>query len=567
MAWQVSVYTAPMFVAAAAAGIAIVAVARRRSAIGGRYPFALLGATGWWSLTYGLGLSWTGLFGKMVLYSLMYVGVALTPVAWVAFVSDYAGHSEWLTRRRLLLLLVLPAVTAGLALTNAPLGSHELLFVDPTINPGGALVTVTYDYGPWFWVHSAYSYLLLAVGIAVLVRLALVSETLVRLQTGSLLSAAVIPIAGNLINILGTTQWFDPTSLGLVLAALIMVASSYRYHFLDLVPAARQLARSELVTTTPDPVLVVDAHGSLLDLNPAAASLFDTERTGAVGRPLADLSPALAAVDLDANADRTHTDVAITDGPGRRYFDVEVAPLTESYGVVTGRLVSLREVTDRRRREQRLAVLNRLLRHNVRNTMTTVRGTAEFVGDRTDDDLIRDRMAAVERSVDAVVEKRDKFDWVLRTLDVDEQGPVDAAAAVARVVEDARSAYPDATIAFESDGSYWVDGESVLPVVVEELVENAVVHAGETPAVEVTVTADADTVDVVVADDGPGVPDHETAPIEAGTETALDHASGVGLWLVHWVVDALGGRVTFENDDGARVRVRLPRRDPPDGEA
>jgi signal transduction histidine kinase len=42
-------------------------------------------------------------------------------------------------------------------------------------------------------------------------------------------------------------------------------------------------------------------------------------------------------------------------------------------------------------------------------------------------------------------------------------------------------------------------------------------------------------------------------------ETALDHGSGLGLWIVKWVVERSEGTIDFRNEDGACIELRLPR--------
>jgi signal transduction histidine kinase len=63
---------------------------------------------------------------------------------------------------------------------------------------------------------------------------------------------------------------------------------------------------------------------------------------------------------------------------------------------------------------------------------------------------------------------------------------------------------------------------------------------------------------LTVADDGPGIPKAEIEVIEEGQETPLEHASGLGLWLVQHVVEQSGGDVEFEVEDGTRVHLTLP---------
>jgi signal transduction histidine kinase len=65
---------------------------------------------------------------------------------------------------------------------------------------------------------------------------------------------------------------------------------------------------------------------------------------------------------------------------------------------------------------------------------------------------------------------------------------------------------------------------------------------------------------VTVADDGPGIPEHELAVL-TGDEpiTQLSHGSGLGLWLVIWLAESYGGHVRFGDDGGTTVTVTIPR--------
>ena len=73
----------------------------------------------------------------------------------------------------------------------------------------------------------------------------------------------------------------------------------------------------------------------------------------------------------------------------------------------------------------------------------------------------------------------------------------------------------------------------------------------------------ADRVTIRVADNGPGIDEEEYAAVERGTETQLDHASGLGLWLIRWGASIAGGSVSVADNDptGAVLTVDVPRLD------
>ena len=73
--------------------------------------------------------------------------------------------------------------------------------------------------------------------------------------------------------------------------------------------------------------------------------------------------------------------------------------------------------------------------------------------------------------------------------------------------------------------------------------------------------SETDTIVIEIADDGPGIPDAEIQPLEAGRETPLEHTSGLGLWLSQWIISLSGGTLSFEENDprGTIARIDLER--------
>jgi signal transduction histidine kinase len=66
-------------------------------------------------------------------------------------------------------------------------------------------------------------------------------------------------------------------------------------------------------------------------------------------------------------------------------------------------------------------------------------------------------------------------------------------------------------------------------------------------------------IEIVITDNGPGIPEHERRAIESGEETPLQHGTGLGLWLVYWAMSLLGGDIHIDDaESGTRIALRLP---------
>jgi PAS domain S-box-containing protein len=230
-----------------------------------------------------------------------------------------------------------------------------------------------------------------------------------------------------------------------------------------------------------------------------------------------------------------------------------------------GRFVGIVEdVTGRKRREQRLEVFNRVLRHNLRNRVDVIKSYAEALSDRTDGEYA-DRIATAADDLAAIGDRARDVDRLMsRERD---ESTVDVGGLVAETLAatDADARPVDVTVDVAEAAPLVTDRE-VLGAVLESAVENALDHADTAVSVTARGTDDSDTDGrtITVHDDGPGIPPAELASLEAGTETALQHGRGLGLWQLKWGVGKLNGDLSFETGDGTTVRISVPDLEAPD---
>jgi PAS domain S-box-containing protein len=331
-----------------------------------------------------------------------------------------------------------------------------------------------------------------------------------------------------------------------------------------------------LVESASDPMYVLDADRRIQLVNEAMTTVFGLSHETIVGTRVDDVLPEDAAVSAreatervrDGDGGEATFDLRFADPDGvDRVFEVTVAPLLEDDAFV-GTVSTFRDVTDRERRRSELdllkEVLTRVLRHNIRSDLSVIKSSAERLADRVDDEERDLALTVVERS-DALAETSEKARMIERILGGDDApSALSLADAVDHGVGVVRHDHDEADYVVDVP-DVTVRAHDALPDAIENAVENAVYHAGDAPTVSVTVDVEDDAVALHVADDGPGIPESELAVLERRTETPLEHGSGLGLWLIDWVVDRSGGDLAFDADDGTTVTIRLDRL--PDDEA
>lgn len=250
-------------------------------------------------------------------------------------------------------------------------------------------------------------------------------------------------------------------------------------------------------------------------------------------------------------------------GEAPRTFDVRYYPLPDrETREIAGAVATIHDVTERETRERQLLVLSRILRHNLHNDMNVILGHAETLASEADGD-VRDRAERIAATGRSLLELTDKQRSVVELLSDDRATePLSTARAVRATVERRGRQHDGARVEVDVPDAT-VSALPQLSEAVGELVDNAVEHSDrETPHVRVTADLHPDRVILHVADDGPGIPPHERTILTDGDEIdQLYHGSGMGLWLVHWIVSHSEGQLRFAENEprGSRVSLSLAR--------
>jgi len=465
----------------------------------------------------------------------------LIPGVWTIYALSYTGRGTGLTRRRVALL-------AGIAVPVLLSGVVTLLATSETVVEQLVALLIGSVILYLFALFLYSTYLLVDLGG----NHARVSNTHVAVLISGIFAPYFVSIVRNSGSTIGNV------TTGLLLSGVLLVVAVRRYPVMTGFPKADYMARTRVVETLREAVVVLDWEDHILDVNEATAELFDGSAETMIGDPIRTVIDGLEQTELRAGTTGT---VGLQTSMGRRRFQFSVSPVTDS-GAAEGddpvaRTVLFRDVTERQTREQRLTVLNRILRHNVRSELDVVLAYA----DRIDDEEVRTSIRArATELLELSTKARESEELMTASTRAPES--FDLTEVAESVTERFENGEYAGEISLDTPGELILSSHrSVFKQVLTELIENALVHSDkETPKVDLHVRQQSDTAaTVTVADNGPGLPEREQEILAAGTETQLKHTRGIGLWFVSWAVTRLGGELQFRRNEpeGSIVTVRL----------
>lgn len=566
MAWQQTPYTAGYVAVALAMCIIVALVYRSRERPGARPLLVLTLLTAFWAATTAAQIARADLAWKIGFSSLTYLSITTIPVVILFFAEQYTNRDVLLTRYGPLPLLVFPALTLGIVFTNS---WHNLMWTTrDLVMSGSGYVTFDVTWGPWFWAHALYSYALVAVGSYVLIKMLVVSEDVYRSQAVLILTGIFAPWVSNALFIGGLVSFpVDPTPFAFSVTAVMFFLAIYQHQLLDLMPIAREVARDEMMDNLAEGVFVLDDRGRIADVNERGENILDTTERDLIGEQLATVVPEFATVLEEDRPDdvETSTEVALRRNGTLRHYDVHITELRRGGGLLTGRLVSIRDVTERRQREQRLDVLNRALRHDLRNEANVILGYAELgMKNNPDAEWVQEIQEHVSGMIDLSTKAR-QIEQAIGNGNVTPQS-VEMVTVVESAIEDIADERPDVAIETHLPEQASARAIEFVGAAITNALENAIEHNDNPdPLVEVSVSVRTtdEGVLVEISDNGPGIHPDEREVLLRGRETQLEHVSGLGLWIINWIVTESGGEIRFAENDprGSVITIRLPEAD------
>jgi two-component system phosphate regulon sensor histidine kinase PhoR len=322
-------------------------------------------------------------------------------------------------------------------------------------------------------------------------------------------------------------------------------------------------------------VIVVDAQGRLQLVNDAARRMLRLGELG-IGRPYIETIRLPAIAELVPQVLDGETPDALQFSPPRDPSRTIMANAAPAAGAPAqhGVILVLHDITDLRRADQIRRDFVANVSHELRTPLTAIRGYVEALSedDTTPEDRRRflDIVGRHTRRMERLVKdllRLARLDAGQETLEL---SPCDTRALFNGVVAEVTSAADDKEQRIDvaiARGAETVRADAAkLHDAIRNLVSNAIAYSPERSTIRIQGSPAGDRrVDLVVADEGPGIPDDDISRVferfyRVDKSRVRDPGgTGLGLAIVKHLVELHGGSVRVENgpSGGARFTITI----------
>jgi diguanylate cyclase (GGDEF)-like protein/PAS domain S-box-containing protein len=317
--------------------------------------FAMLAlALAIWTICYALELSSVSLADKIFWAKMKYLGSTPGPVLWFVFSLYYTNHRNWLTVPVKIVLGLFIFVTLGVVFTNE---IHHWYWTEITLVPG--LPETQSEHGFYFWVYAAGLYSLVLASVVNYVNYYRSVPFYFRKPAVLMVLGGFVPLGVRIIEDFVGLDLFpkvDNVILFLLLSAILFAIALFRYNALEIVPIAYNL----VVQNINSGILILDALGRVVEINPFARTLIRSEGEQALGKSLHSVLVDWPKIDYSPElSERREQEISLVANDGRLFFIVQISPIYNERNYLLGHVIVLVDITDRKKVEMELERLAR----------------------------------------------------------------------------------------------------------------------------------------------------------------------------------------------------------------
>jgi PAS domain S-box-containing protein len=372
-------------------------------------------------------------------------------------------------------------------------------------------------------------------------------------------------IAGRTVFVINNYgSFFEPGEAILVMFGLWFTAYAiplFRFHVLDPIP----LARSAVIEQMGDGMMVLDSQGNIVDVNPAAASIFGLPPKRLRGLFVGKVLPAYPELSVGlAKRDVVKNEISLKTQEELRYFNFELTSLKDRRGEALGQLLLLSETTEQKQAQEQLVSqqralatlgererLARELHDGIGQVLGYVSMQAESArkyiqqGNTEKADSVLGRLTEVAK--DSHADVRDSI-LELRTSPAQEWSFIPALKQYADRFRDNYGVQVELVLADNFDETIFDPGEGVqLLRIIQEALTNSRKH-GNASHIKISIEQEKGRKTITITDDGRGF------DVDRSEKEGSGH---FGLGFMKERMNEIGGSLTIDSRAGSGTTVSL----------
>lgn len=318
------------------------------------------------------------------------------------------------------------------------------------------------------------------------------------------------------------------------------------------------------------PALITDTNYVIIDVNQAGLEFTEYEYDEIVGEHVGTITGDPEILDsLITTVSESRSwegDFEVETKNGHIvYGKGSAAPIKVDEETVGFQAIFI-DTTKERKYRNATEVLNRLLRHDLRNKVNIIYGSVQVAKSSATENAVSEPLESALNELRGLINKGERardLRELLETTSDQPNEPIKLDVILNEVIVDKISEHDEADLQFERFPDVTVLADHLLERVFSLVIDNAIVHNDKAkPRVVIDVEEGEETVTVSVADNGPGIPDSQRAMVLGREEISdIHHGTGVSLFFADNVLKSYNGDISIEDNDpeGAVFKIQLQR--------
>lgn len=295
-----------------------------------------------YALGYGFEILCTSIEGVEFWIKIEYLGIPFIAVFWLMLALNFTGYKDKFKKNTLALLYIIPSITFILNCTN---DFHHLFYKELYMNDTGVFPIAKIIEGPWYWIHIAYTYILMIAGLVFLVAAYLKSAAIIRKQILLIIVAWVIPWGANIIYILKLLPFtLDLSPFTLSFSGIIYSFAILKFKFLELTP----IALNKVFSSMLEGVIILDSENNIVNFNDSAKNIILELRDLGKGEHKIDevFRKYKTLLNVIKNGSSNESLISISYEEQLKYYKININNISENNGKIVGKILILTDITE-----------------------------------------------------------------------------------------------------------------------------------------------------------------------------------------------------------------------------